>query len=82
MLKFLSLFVILNNKGIKIFGAADLEFERTVSLLLDGHTAGIFPSSGDEEFFHVLHLLRLLSRKLVGRNQQFGGLVIAANPIT
>jgi hypothetical protein len=54
-----SLLLVLDDQRIQVLRAADLEFETTLRLLLDGHHLGVLPASRDEELLDLMDLLRL-----------------------
>lgn len=59
MLKLVSLVTVLDDEGVEVLGAANLELERTVLLLLDCYAAGILAARGHQEILDFMHLLRL-----------------------
>lgn len=58
-LKLIGLVAILDDQCVQVPGAADLEFEGPVLLLLNGHAASILAARSHEEVLDFIHLLRL-----------------------
>lgn len=62
LLQLVGLLGVLDDERVKVLRAADLELQRAVGLLLDGHVLRILPASGDQEVLDLKHLLRLRSK--------------------